>query len=287
MRWSAAALPSRSSIRPTASGSTSLERLGVGRLPLEQAQGVLRQRQRVASGLAGLVDERLQLRQRAIDLGQDLGGFQPEVDRPVPGLGRGHAHRRLLSGEAEAAAARAGLRHDRPSRSVPTASSSIHKVCSCGQQAGPEVGREQELVEFHLREIGRAEDDVGTVHDELAVEPAAHDAVRVGPIPVGVQAVQLEHGLDAVPRVVVEQHVLAVVERAVVAAAEGALGQPVRPVLVLDVLGRQAELALLRLDVEGRDGWRPGRGICRSRWSARASGGDDTSGRSIPIPVTA
>ena len=69
---------------------------------------------------------------------------------------------------------------------------------------------------------------------------------------VGVQAVQLEHGLDAVPRVVGEQHVLAVVERAVVAAAEGALGQPVRLVLILDVLGRQAQLALLRLDVDGQ-----------------------------------
>ena len=41
------------------------------------------------------MDERLQFHQRAVDLRQDLGGLQMKVDRPVPRLGRGNAHRSL------------------------------------------------------------------------------------------------------------------------------------------------------------------------------------------------
>ena len=236
-------------------GEHLAQRLRVRRFPLEEAQGVLRERQRVAAGLAGLADELLQFRQRAIDLGQGRVGSQPEVDRPVPGLGRGHAHRALAlrrSPRRSGTRRGAGFPRDRPQPLGPDRQLVDPQGLLVRQQAGPEVGREQELIELHVREIGRAEDHVRALHDELAVEPAAHDAVPIGPIPVGVQAVQLEHGLDAVPRVVGEQHVLAVVERAVVAAAEGALGQPVRPVLILDVLGRQAQLALLRFDVEGQ-----------------------------------
>src|SRR5262249_12152719 len=65
-----------------------------------------------------------------------------------------------------------------------------------------------------------------------------------------VWAVRAERALGAVPGVVVERHVLAVEGRAVVAAAERALGQPVRGVAVRDVLGRQAQAAPLRLDVD-------------------------------------
>ena len=113
-------------------GEDRIERPRVRRLPLEQAEGVLGQRQGVAAGRPGLVDELLQLRKRPIDPGQDLGGLQPEVDRPVPGLGRGHAHR---------PPARAGTRPEPTlaSRSLrsPTASSSIQRVCSWGSRPGP------------------------------------------------------------------------------------------------------------------------------------------------------
>ena len=45
-------------------GKHRVERPEVGRLPLEQAEGVLGQRQGVAAGGPGLADESLQLRER-------------------------------------------------------------------------------------------------------------------------------------------------------------------------------------------------------------------------------
>ena len=57
-----------------------------------------------------------------------------------------------------------------------------------GEEAGAEVGHHEELVELHLREIGGAQDDVGVVDDEFSVEPAADDAVAVGPVAFEVQA---------------------------------------------------------------------------------------------------
>ena len=214
----------------------------MGRLPLEQAEGVLRQRQGVAAGGPGLVDELLQLRERLVDPGQHLGRLQPEVDRPVPGLGRGHAPRH--SSAAGRLPGRVGTRASRPDGQIVDPQGLL-----VGQEAGAEVGRQQELIELHVREVGRAEDHVGAIDDEPAVEPGAHDAVRMGAIPLAVEGVQAEHRLDAMPRIVGEELVLAVVEGAVVSPAERALGQPVRCVPILDVLGRQAEPTLLRLDV--------------------------------------
>jgi hypothetical protein len=56
--------------------------------------------------------------------------------------------------------------------------------------------------ELHVREVGRAQDDVRAFHDEPAVEPGAHDAVRMGTIPPEVEGVQAEHRLDAVPSII-------------------------------------------------------------------------------------
>ncbi len=119
------------------------------------------------------------------------------------------------------------------------------------EQSRPKVRNQQELVELHLREIGGAQDDIGLVDHQLAVEPAPHDAVGVRSVRVQVEAVELEHGLDTVPTLIVEENLFAVVELAVVTAPERALGESVGLVLVLNVLGRQAQLAIPRLDVDG------------------------------------
>ena len=115
--------------------------------------------------------------ERAIDLLQDLGRPEPVVDRPVLRLGGGDPDCRLRPRGAD------GQLVD-PERLL------------VGQEAGAEVGREQELVELHRGEVGRAEDHVGAIDHELAVEPAADDAVRPGLAPRGVQAIELELGLD-------------------------------------------------------------------------------------------
>ena len=59
----------------TASGSTSSRALGFAASHLSRPSVSSGQRQGVAAGRAGLVDELLQFLQRPIDLGQDLGGF--------------------------------------------------------------------------------------------------------------------------------------------------------------------------------------------------------------------
>ena len=155
----------------------------IRRLPLEQAEGVLGQRQRVAAGLARPCGR--------------VAPAPPATDRPRPGPRRLSAGSRssgswagprprasaLLSGDPGGAGAAEpapaigpAARSRRPARRS-TGSA------RAGKQAGAEVGREQELIELHVREIGRAEDHVRALDDELAVEPAAHDAVRIGPIP--------------------------------------------------------------------------------------------------------
>lgn len=118
------------------------------------------------------------------------------------------------------------------------------------EQAGAEVRRHEELVELHVGEIRRAQDHVGVVDDELAIEPAAHDPVGVGFVGLEVERVEFELRLDAVPLVVFEERFDAVVEFAVVAAFERSLGESMRRVLVLDVLCGETQSAIHRLDVE-------------------------------------
>ena len=69
------------------------------------------------TGGPGLVDESPQLRKRPIDLGQNLGGLQTEVDRPVPGLGRGHPDR---SPAARGAPWAPAVAMSRPMRAIST-----------------------------------------------------------------------------------------------------------------------------------------------------------------------
>jgi hypothetical protein len=121
---------------------------------------------------------------------------------------------------------------------------------SVRQESRPEVGSHQELVELHLGEVGGSQHHVGVFDDELPVEPATNDAVPVWAVILKIQGIELEVRLDAVPLVVLEEHVLAVVELPVVAALERPLGQAVGHVLVLDVLGSQPQFAADRLDVE-------------------------------------
>ena len=65
-------------------------------------------------------------------------------------------------------------------------------------------------------------------------------------------SIELEVCLDAVPLVVCEHFVFAIVHPAVVAAFEFALSQAVRFVLILDILRGQAQLAVPGLDVNGQ-----------------------------------
>jgi hypothetical protein len=57
------------------------------------------------------------------------------------------------------------------------------------EEAGTEVWHHEELVELHLREIGRAQDHVCVIDDEFSVEPPACDAVAIGAIIFEVQGV--------------------------------------------------------------------------------------------------
>ena len=61
-----------------------------------------------------------------------------------------------------------------------------------GQQPWSEVRRQQKLVPFHVWEIGRPEDDVGVLDDELVVEPATDHAIAVGRVVPHVERVELE-----------------------------------------------------------------------------------------------
>ena len=75
-----------------------------------------------------------------------------------------------------------------------------------------EVRQHHELVELHLGEVGRTENHVRPLDHELPIDPASQFPIVIRLVPCHVQAVELEHRLDAVPLAVVEQHILAVEE---------------------------------------------------------------------------
>jgi hypothetical protein len=133
------------------------------------------------------------------------------------------------------------------------------------QQAGAEIGGDENLVEPHLGIVGRAEHNVGFVNDEFPVEPSSDDAICIRAIALEVERVEPEVCLDTMPSGVVEEDFPAVMEPAVVASLERALCEPVRRVVVLDVLGREAKLGGDWFNVQ-----RERRG--RARGSSRSSG---------------
>ena len=77
-------------------GQDLLRRRLVHAAPVEQTERVLRQRQHVAPGVAGLVDDLLQLVEILVHGGEDFGRFlESPVNRAAFRLARGDAHDRL------------------------------------------------------------------------------------------------------------------------------------------------------------------------------------------------
>ena len=75
------------------------------------------------------------------------------------------------------------------------------------EEARSEVGRHQELIQFHGREVGGAHHHIGMLNNEFAIEPAADDAVCIRSVLRHVEGVEFEASLDAVPFVISEKRV--------------------------------------------------------------------------------
>ena len=104
------------------------------------------------------------------------------------------------------------------------------------QQPRPEVGHQQKLVPLHVREIRRPENDVGTLDDELVVEPTTDHAIAVGRVVRHVERVEPKLSLNAVPIAVFEEAVLRIVEFAIISPSKAALREPVGNALVTTFL---------------------------------------------------
>lgn len=60
------------------------------------------------------------------------------------------------------------------------------------------------LVPLHVRKIGRPEDDVRMIDDELVVEPTTNHAITIGCVMRYIERVEPELSFNAVPVVVRE-----------------------------------------------------------------------------------
>ena len=78
------------------SGQHLVQRRLVGCFPGAKAQGVLRERERVALGLSGPVHDLLQVAQRTVNMRQHFGRLhEPVINQSRPRLRRADAHHRL------------------------------------------------------------------------------------------------------------------------------------------------------------------------------------------------